>query len=267
MVDPSFATPGAPGEAGMADGQPSRSTTAFGSYLREARTRRGLSQSSLASRIGLSSGMVSQLEKGLSLPSVSTMLAIANELEVSLDALFGADDTASAPVAPQPAPRSPAFATAGVSAPNMPAEPYGRFAPFGISPSVGGIEAAVQRHESRSILYLEDGVTWEQLTNGPHHQVMFVIVTYPVGAATTTTRTFVRHPDVEYFLLLEGELDVSLEFERTTVRAGDSMCFDSMRPHNFENHGNVAARGVFFIVPQDHLAWHNALGETPPSHR
>lgn len=241
MVDPSFGAVDAP------ENSHARRTDAFGSYLREARTKRHLSQSELAHRIGLSAGMVSQLEKGLSLPSVSTMLAIANELEVSLDSLFGATGPAHSAQTGRRSARFPEVSGVAWDAHVASAPPLRTSMPG--SPNAG-IEAAVQRQDSRALLTLEDGVTWELLTNNPNHQVLFVIVTYPVGAATAANRTFVRHPDVEYFLMLEGELDVSLEFERTTVRAGDAMWFDSMRPHNFENRGEVPARGVFFLIPQ-----------------
>ncbi|MBO1901535.1 helix-turn-helix transcriptional regulator [Leucobacter weissii] len=250
MVDPTPGIAGADRAPLLDSARPTRRSDAFGSYLREARTRHRLSQSDLAQRIGLSAGMVSQLEKGQSLPSVSTMLAIANELDVTLDSLFGAAETpAEAPLAHEPIPYSRIAASAPTPGTLPPADLYTRIVAGGNS-SGGGIEAAVQRYESRSVLELEHGVTWELLTNDPNHQVLFVIADYPVGASTSST--FVRHPDVEYFLMLEGELEVSLEFERTTVRAGDSMWFDSMRPHNFENRGDVSARGVFLLIPQEY---------------
>jgi transcriptional regulator with XRE-family HTH domain len=241
----------------MVDSQPSgaegaaRGADAFGSYLREARTRRRLSQSELARRLGLSAGMISQLEKGLSLPSVSTMLAIAAELDVSLDSLFGTtpvDEAVATERRPTPSLHLPA--PAPIPSRTSPSDIFNRILTLGGPTTAEGIESAVQRYQDRAVLTLEDGVTWELLTTDKSHRVLFVVVTYPVGAATTAERAFVRHPDVEYFLMVEGELVVSLEFEKTTVRAGDAMWFDSMRPHFFENHGDVPARGVFFIIPQ-----------------
>ncbi|MEV7649086.1 XRE family transcriptional regulator [Arthrobacter sp. NPDC089319] len=237
-------------QANAGENDSTTGTAAFGRSLREVRTNRGISQSELARRLNLSSGMISQLEKGLSLPSVSTMLAIAGELEVSLDSLFGtraSEESSSSRRRPAPSMHLPG--TAPTSA--APSEIYDLITSAGDSGNGNGIEASVQRLPDRPILKLEDGVTWELLTTDRSHSVLFVIVTYPPGAATTSGRAFVRHPDIEYFLLLEGELDVSLEFEHTTVRAGDSMWFDSMRPHLFENRSDVPARGVFFIIPQE----------------
>lgn len=229
----------------------------FGTSLRAARIQRQLSQSELARRLGLSAGMISQLEKGLSLPSVSTMLGIAAELCVSLDSLFGA--TAVSDELPNDAPHGttarsvtslhlpPHASTTGSEAPP---EIYSQLR-GGNDPTDAraGIESLVQRADSRAMLRLEDGVTWELLTTDPSHRILFVIVTYPPGATTTAEHTFVRHPDVEYFLMLEGELGVSVEFEKTQVAAGDSMWFDSSRPHFFQNSGDTPARGVWFITP------------------
>src|SRR5690242_7236922 len=64
----------------------------LGAGLRRARTRAGLTQRELASRLSLSPGMISQLEKGMTQPSVSTLFAMAKELGVSLDALLIDED-------------------------------------------------------------------------------------------------------------------------------------------------------------------------------
>ena len=252
MVDPSFSMLRATQIFPSDEHAPRHRSEAFGSYLREARKRQHLSQSELAQRIGLSAGMVSQLEKGLSLPSVSTMLAIANELDVSLDSLFGGAETPTAATITHQPTRFARLsaASAGPDTGEEPRDLYTRIVTSGGRGPGGGIESAIQRRETRSVLQLGDGVTWELLTNDPNHHVLFVVADYPAGASTSDN--FVRHPDVEYFLMLEGELEVSLEFETTTIRAGDSMWFDSMRPHNFRNRGETSARGAFLLIPQDH---------------
>jgi transcriptional regulator with XRE-family HTH domain len=56
--------------------------------LKEARAARGLSLRELAGRIGVSASLISQIETGKVLPSVSTLYALASELNVSLDSLM-----------------------------------------------------------------------------------------------------------------------------------------------------------------------------------
>ena len=54
----------------------------IGDRLREERTKAGLSQWELARRLGLSASLISQLEKGVSKPSVGTLYAIVTELDL-----------------------------------------------------------------------------------------------------------------------------------------------------------------------------------------
>ena len=60
----------------------------MGDRLRAARRTKRLSLRDLAGRLGLSASLISQVETGRARPSVSTLYAIANELDVSLDELL-----------------------------------------------------------------------------------------------------------------------------------------------------------------------------------
>ena len=64
----------------------------IGERLRTERTKAGISQRELARRLGLSASLISQLESGLSKPSVGTLYAIVTELDLSLDKLLRGDD-------------------------------------------------------------------------------------------------------------------------------------------------------------------------------
>ena len=72
----------------------------MGERLRAARTARALSLRELAGRLGVSPSLISQIETGRANPSVSTLYAIAAELDVSLDELLFNDRRAPEPVAP-----------------------------------------------------------------------------------------------------------------------------------------------------------------------
>src|SRR6516162_3825513 len=60
----------------------------LGPRLRQVREQRGLSARELARRIQCSPSMISQIERGLSAPSVGMLYALATELRTSLDFLF-----------------------------------------------------------------------------------------------------------------------------------------------------------------------------------
>jgi len=57
-----------------------------------------------------------------------------------------------------------------------------------------------------------------------------------------------RHAGVEYGYLISGELTLKLDFESYVLRAGDSFCFDSMRPHLYVNHTDTEAQGIWYVV-------------------
>jgi transcriptional regulator with XRE-family HTH domain len=61
---------------------------AVGRRLRELRTLRGESLDAVASRAGLSRAFLSQVERGVSSPSVTSITKLAESLGVSLSALF-----------------------------------------------------------------------------------------------------------------------------------------------------------------------------------
>lgn len=56
---------------------------AFGTAVREARKKQGLSQLEVASTSGIDRAYVSELERGLGNPSVETMFRLAKAMKVS----------------------------------------------------------------------------------------------------------------------------------------------------------------------------------------
>ncbi|HVA80002.1 MAG TPA: helix-turn-helix transcriptional regulator, partial [Candidatus Binataceae bacterium] len=62
-----------------------------GNHLRRARAARGLSQSELAVRAGVSRQALGAIEAGNYQPGVGVALALARELGETVESLFGAD--------------------------------------------------------------------------------------------------------------------------------------------------------------------------------
>lgn len=77
----------------------------FNEILVRERKARGLSQEELAARIQVSRQAVSKWETGDAMPDLNKLLALADALDISLDALCGREipSAASAALAPQPA--------------------------------------------------------------------------------------------------------------------------------------------------------------------
>lgn len=221
----------------------------IGPALRAARLDRGMSLRTLATSAGVSASQLSQIETGKSQPSVSTLYALVNILEASLDDLMGLGYERSEETA---GPRVDADAAQA-----------GDDSPAGV----------VQRGVDNPVLEMANGVRWEKLAVSADGGADALLVTYEPGAASSIDRMPMRHQGTEYAYLFAGELTLLLDFDRYTVRAGDSLCFDSTRPHMYVNQSDRDARGVWFVSgrrdgPVPDRAWVAAqLGETEDSAR
>lgn len=57
-----------------------------------------------------------------------------------------------------------------------------------------------------------------------------------------------QHEGREFGLILEGELSVELGFERHTLRAGDSIVFDSTTPHRLTNASGQTVQALWVVL-------------------
>src|ERR1700683_4204958 len=201
--------------------------TGLGPPLRLARDERQLSVRELARRIGCSASLISQIERGVSVPSVGVLYSLATELGSSLDhLLFGADA------------RRPAAAAAGADA-----QADRRPAP---APAAG--PGIVQRADSRKIIDLASGVRWERLTPGADAMTDFLEVVYSPGGHSTDERRPLRHDGHEYGLVISGTLQANVGFESYELGPGDSIAFDSSTPHEYLNKTGEPAQAIWVVV-------------------
>jgi transcriptional regulator with XRE-family HTH domain len=201
----------------------------MGDRLRDARRRRHLSLRDLAGRLGLSPSLISQVETGRAKPSVSTLYAIANELDVSLDELLFND-----------AGRAGRRASGAGE----------RIVPIAPPPAAAGSSTAppVQRADDRKIIRLASGVVWERLTTESVPGIDFLHVTYEVGGASSPEREFQRHGGHEWGFVISGKLGVTIGFEEHELGPGDSISIDSTVPHRLYNRGTVPVHGIWFVL-------------------
>ena len=190
----------------------------IGSRLREERVRSGLSQRELARRLGLSASMISQLESGLSKPSVGTLYSIVTELGVSLDRIIRGEEFSE----------------------EVPPPSNGR-----------GAESPLVHPGERRTIELASGVRWEQLTCGTEQDVDFLHATYEVGGASTPDESLMRHHGREFGFIMSGTLGIQIGFEEYVLEAGDSIAFDSTRPHRLYNRGDVPVEAIWFVTGRD----------------
>jgi transcriptional regulator with XRE-family HTH domain len=197
-----------------------------GQRLRAERERHGLSLRELARRLAISPSALSQIETGRSRPSVGTLYAIVTELGMSLDELFGSARAGEV-----------GAAAAGAAA--------------GAGSGAGEAGASlVQRRDARKGLDLESGVRWERLTPTSEPDADFLYVVYEVGGASSRPGTHMRHMGREYGHVLSGRLRVTIGFdeEQYELGPGDSIAFESSRPHRLENAGDEPVEAIWFVV-------------------
>src|SRR4029450_6049712 len=138
-------------------------------------------------------------------------------LALSLEDLFDASDADEAATSPAPA-----------SATNL--RHLGTNRAKAVGPHVSA--------DDRELLTLDSGVTWERLGQVPHHHVDFLLVTYPPGSASSLDGRLMRHRGTEYGYVISGELERNLGFDKHMLVRGDSVSFESTKPHGYRNDGS-----------------------------
>jgi transcriptional regulator with XRE-family HTH domain len=187
----------------------------LGARIRTAREAKGVSLRKFARVLGVSPSLISQIERGRVMPSVGTLYAISNELELTFDDVFSGNE------------RSP---------------------PSAAGPASDRAAGPVQRAHGRKRIRLAGGVQWERLTPGHDEQLEFVHVVYPVGASSCPEDALFRHPGREYAFMLSGRLGVQIGFEQYELGPGDSLSFSSQIPHRLWTIGDEPVAAVWAIL-------------------
>jgi len=166
----------------------------------------------------VSPGHLSQVERDIVAPSISLLYAITSELGLSLDSLFGANGRADG-------------SASGGGDPDV--------------PRTAGESRYVVRAGERQIIEPSPGVRWELLTPSTDTPIDFREIVYAPGPRAENNEAFIRHEGKEFGLVLEGRLHVQVEFDTYVLGVGDSIAFNSSRPHRFWTEGPGVARAAW----------------------
>jgi transcriptional regulator with XRE-family HTH domain len=191
----------------------------IGARLRHRRLELGMTARELARRVDCSPSLISQVERGRAVPSVSTLWALVTALRISMDRLFDPAQDGAADSADQ--------ATAATES---------------------AADGPVLRRYVRPRITLERGVVWERLTAAAEKDMEFLEVCYPVGQSVPEAEHAIQHTGQEYAVIIEGALSTQIGFEQYVLEEGDSLTFDSAIPHRFWNAGTVPARAIWVIL-------------------
>lgn len=213
----------------------------IGEHVSALREERGLKISDLARRIAVSPSLIGQIERGQSRPSVTTLFALAQALEVPVDAFF---DVQASPL--------PDHSTR----PELDQATARRLAES-VWPDAadGSLVSYLLTAAERPRVDIRGGVRWERLTRATIPGIEFMELVYEPGAASDTQ--LYRHPGLECVLVTHGCFDITVGFDLHHVGVGDSMTFPSSLPHRYVNPLNEESRAITVIVrdgvssPQD----------------
>lgn len=181
-----------------------------GGVIRRLRLARGMSLKELSQTSGVSSGMLSQIERNLANPSLKVLTKIQVALGTNAAALFPGNggDTAQA-------------------------APSGRKDPL-----------FVKRNSERPFCEL-GYLTKELLSTGTtQHLEMMLLHIPPSGSSGDSPLTSLAEKGG---LVLEGEIVMTVDGEETTLGEGDSFAFDGRKPHAFRNDAPSNAKMLWVI--------------------
>jgi transcriptional regulator with XRE-family HTH domain len=209
--------------------------------LTERRREIPMSMSELGRKIGVSPSMISQIERGQTLPSVGTLFALAAALGVTVDAFLsppeGSDEAPAADGGKAPAPGGPSAAAPPPTTLEEPIEAM---------PTTAREAMYVVRKAARASVPIRGGVTWERLTPRSLEDVEFLELDYAPFAESDDQ--LYRHPGIEMVLVLEGHFEIHVGFEVYELEEGDSILFPSSLPHRYVNPSSEKARAVTVIL-------------------
>jgi transcriptional regulator with XRE-family HTH domain len=187
----------------------------IGRRLRQRREARGLSLRALAERVGVTASLLSQIETGQVNPSVDTLFALAEGLQMSVAEFFSSDASAG--------PRGHAASAA----------PQSRSLP-------------VVHRPARSRIELEHGVVWESLLPVEEPGLEWMVIHYPPGAMSSAKLQ--RHGGRDYGLVVSGQLTIRLGFSEYVLGPGDSIAYDASTPHQLRNDGHTPVEAVWLVL-------------------
>lgn len=178
---------------------------ALGASIRSLRIEKGLKIVDVAKATGLTSSLISQVERNIIAPSIYTLKKIASALDTPLGSFF-ADSKETAPNQVN----------------NSPVAPSNKPSP-------------VVHINERKMLSPGKGVTFYLLNPDLSGPIEFIYNIYEPGSNTGLQQY--SHPGSECGLVLKGELLVTIEDESYLLKEGDSITFESNRPHSKSNLG------------------------------
>jgi transcriptional regulator with XRE-family HTH domain len=188
----------------------------LGSELRAAREASGLTISQVAERSGFSASYISQVERDLANPSIGAVNRMAAAIGIRMRAFFSngtGNGECDEPVA----------------------------APDKLPTRI------VRQDRRKRLTYPGSNVVFELLSPDLQHKLEIMSSSAPPGAEVGETP--ISHAGEECAVVLRGRMEVRVGDEVHIVEAGDSIYFDSAKPHNWKNTGGEDLQVIWVVTP------------------
>ena len=196
----------------------------LGKKIRLLRRQRALTLQELAKQTGLSISFLSEIERGLSQPSMASLKKIRKALGISLLNLQDLD-SATDGLNAMPAP-----------AIDVPAEQYIK-------------EARLVRADQRKkIIYPDRPGFYELLT--PDLNRKLEVLYFKMGSDFDTgPEVLLDPPGEKCMILIDGEVEFRVGQQIFTLTAGDSLSYPADAPISWTVKGNRPFEGILIITP------------------
>jgi len=210
----------------------------MGAKIRSLRKQRGLKIADLAEMTGLTSSLISQLERALASPSISTLKKICDAMNIPIAYLFEEA---------QPAKNGEHFAGEEGAAPVSAGVPQVDFEAYlKLFPPVNLMGASpVVQEKNRKFLFPSKGIRYYLLTPDLSGPIEFILNEHDPGASTG----WHFHIGSECGLILSGELTVEVKDKVYVLKKGDSIILNSSDPHLKRNDSDEMCSSVWANVP------------------
>lgn len=181
-----------------------------GNKIKSLRLKLSMNTKELSQKADISSGMLSQLEKGSTQGSVETLRKIAKVLNVTIAFLF--EDKSD------------------------------------IKSKTNEVSLIVRKDERKKISFPDSLYKCELLTPNLQGDIEFVLVELEANRTTTEMLPHTRGGE-ECNLVMYGTIEIQLADEHYILNEGDSIRFNPEIPHKIENKTNKKSSYISVITP------------------
>ncbi|MFD7010666.1 helix-turn-helix domain-containing protein [Rhodococcus jostii] len=190
----------------------------IGDRLRALRTEHGYSIRSLAERAEISSSVISEVERGKTEPSISTLKRVAGALGTSITYFFTA-----------------------------PSQMNGHVIRAKERITISSESDSDNGHEARTSMQAQ-GVHFELASPNASEVLEAIFGRYEIGASTGDE--LYSHEGEEWAMVLKGRFKITLADEVYFLNPGDSIWFQSTTPHKIENVANEVSEYIWIDTPK-----------------